>query len=67
MHHVVLLKLQFGGVFDRHDAVAVGNEARKACSRSVVLPEPVPPEMMMFRRALMAPSSSMTISGVNAL
>ena len=34
---------------------------------SVVLPEPVPPEMMMFSRALMAPSRSITISGVNAL
>ena len=34
---------------------------------SVVLPEPVPPEMMMFSRALMAPSSSITISGVKAL
>ena len=35
--------------------------------KSVVLPEPVPPEMMMFSRALIAPSSSITISGVNAL
>ena len=34
---------------------------------SVVLPEPVPPEMMMFSRALIAPSSSITISGVKAL
>ena len=34
---------------------------------SVVLPEPVPPEMMMFSRALIAPSRSMTISGVKAL
>ena len=34
---------------------------------SVVLPEPVPPEMIMFRRALIAPSSSITISGVKAL
>ncbi len=34
---------------------------------SVVFPEPVPPEMMMFSRALMAPSSSITISGVKAL
>ena len=34
---------------------------------SVVLPDPVPPEMTMFNRALIAPSSSMTISGVNAL
>ena len=34
---------------------------------SVVLPEPVPPEMMMFSLAFMAPSSSITISGVTAL
>src|SRR5205814_4078844 len=35
--------------------------------KSVVLPEPVPPEMMMFNRAFMAPSISASISGVNAL
>ena len=34
---------------------------------SVVLPEPVPPVMMMLRRALMHASSSIAISGVNAL
>ena len=34
---------------------------------SVVLPEPVPPEMMMFSLAFMAPSSSITISGVRLL
>ena len=28
-HHVVLLQLQFGRVFDRDDAVGVGNEARQ--------------------------------------
>ena len=33
---------------------------------SVVLPEPVPPLMTIFRRAFMAPSRNMTISGVNA-
>ncbi len=33
---------------------------------SVVLPEPVPPLMITFSRDLIAPSSSMTISGVNA-
>ena len=33
----------------------------------VVLPEPVPPEMMMFSRAFMAPSMSASISGVKAL
>ena len=35
--------------------------------RSVVLPEPVPPEMRMFKRPLIAPSKSITISGVKAL
>ncbi len=35
--------------------------------RSVVFPEPVPPEMMTFSRAFMAPSISASISGVNAL
>jgi len=34
---------------------------------SVVFPDPVPPAMTMFKRALMAPSSSITISGVKAL
>ena len=33
----------------------------------VVLPEPVPPEMMMFKRAFIAPSIKASISGVNAL
>ena len=28
-HDVLLLKLQFGGVFDRDDALVAGNEARK--------------------------------------
>ena len=34
---------------------------------SVVLPQPVPPLMTMFNRALMAASMSIAISGVNAL
>ena len=34
---------------------------------SVVFPEPVPPEMMMLSLALIAPSSTASISGVNAL
>ena len=33
----------------------------------VVLPEPVPPEMMMLSRAFIAPSIRASISGVNAL
>ena len=34
---------------------------------SVVFPQPVPPLMMMLRRALMHASMSIAISGVNAL
>ncbi len=34
---------------------------------NVVLPQPVPPLMTMFRRALMHASMSMAISGVKAL
>ena len=34
---------------------------------NVVLPEPVPPEMMMFKWAFIAPSNSITISGVRLL
>ena len=34
---------------------------------SVVLPQPVPPEMRTFSRALMHASMSIAISGVNAL
>ena len=63
---VILLQLQFGRVFDRDDTVFVGDEADSVFS-SVVLPEPVPPEMIMFSRALMQPSSNITISGVKAL
>ena len=33
----------------------------------VVLPEPVPPEIRTFKRALIEPSRSITISGVKAL
>ena len=35
--------------------------------KSVVLPQPVPPEITMFKRALMQASMSMAISGVKAL
>ena len=65
-HDVVLLELQLGGVFDRDDAMVGLDEAGERV-QSVVLPEPVPPEMMTFSRAFIAPSISASISGVNAL
>ena len=46
---VRLLQLEFGSVLDGDDALA-GSINRERALRSVVLPEPVPPEMMMFRR-----------------
>ena len=42
--HVVLLELQFGRVLDGHDTFVVGMKLDSVLS-SVVLPEPVPPEM----------------------
>jgi hypothetical protein len=46
-HHVRLLQLQFGRVLDGHDALARRDVALRMFS-SVVLPEPVPPEIRMF-------------------
>jgi len=63
---VVLLQLQLGGVFDGPMRSVLGMKLERVLSK-VVLPEPVPPEMRMFSRALMAPSRSMTISGVKLL
>ena len=66
-HDVVLLQLQ---VRPRLRSSRCGRRSEMKLDSvlsSVVLPEPVPPEMMMFSRALMAPSSSITISGVKAL
>ena len=47
---VRLLQLQFGGVLDRDDALVRRDEADRMLS-SVVLPEPVPPEISMLSRA----------------
>ena len=65
--HVVLLQLQFGRVFDRHHALVVRDEARHRVRAASSCREPVPPEMTTFSRALMQASSSMAISGLNAL
>ena len=44
---VLLLQLQFGGVLDRDDAL--GSEMKPdSMLSSVVLPEPVPPVIIMF-------------------
>jgi hypothetical protein len=48
-HHVRLLQLQFGGVFAGDDALARVDEGRQQLS-SVVLPEPVPPEISTLQR-----------------
>ena len=50
-HDVPLLELQLGRVLDRDDPVRLGIAAESAF-RSVVLPEPVPPEISMLRSAL---------------
>ena len=41
---MLLLELQFGGVFDGDDALASGMKAESTFSK-VVLPAPVPPEI----------------------
>lgn len=61
----MLVEPELGAVFDRDDALLVGDEARKRVER-VVLPPPVPPETAMFLRARMAQASSCAISGVSA-
>ena len=64
-HHMVLLQLEFGGVFNRDDAFIVGDETREAFRR-VVLPVPVPPVITMFRRAFTVPSRTSAIRRVIA-
>ena len=44
---VALLELELGRVLDRHDALVAGTKPESALS-SVVLPEPVPPEIRML-------------------
>jgi hypothetical protein len=53
-----LLQLQFGGVFAGDDALVL--ESMKAVRQlsSVVLPEPVPPEMTTLQRTLPMISST---------
>ena len=66
-HDVFLLQLQFRRVFDRDDAVVVGDEARQRVEQRRFTANQYRREMIMFSRALIAPSSSITISGVKAL
>ena len=55
---VRLLKLQLGRVLDGDHPLAVIDQRERALS-SVVLPDPVPPEMMMLRRLAAATLSSL--------
>ena len=48
--HVALVEPELGGVLDRDDPLVSGIAVDSALS-SVVLPEPVPPEMRMFSSA----------------
>ena len=63
-HHVGLLQLQLGGVLDGDDALVSGMNDDRQLSR-VVLPEPVPPETRMFRRARTMARSTVAICGVS--
>ncbi len=65
-HHMRLLQLQFGRVFDRDDALGRIDHARLIAFSSVVLPDPVPPEMMMFSRARPAISSTRATCAVRS-
>jgi hypothetical protein len=51
---VGLLELQLRGVLDGDDALVLGDRRAESTLSSVVLPEPVPPEMTMFFLALTA-------------
>ena len=55
-HHMRLLQLQFGGILDGDDALAVIDRSRHGVHQRG-LAGPVPPEMMMLRRARPAISS----------
>ena len=50
--HVALLQLELGGILDRDDPLGSSGMAEESAFSSVVLPEPVPPEMMMLSSAL---------------
>jgi len=58
---VFLLELKFGGVFDGDDALGVGMYPERTL-RTVVLPAPVPPEMMTLRRPLTTAESSSSMA-----
>ena len=60
-NNVGLLQLEFGCVFDGDNALARSIRRERAL-RSVVLPEPVPPEIIMFRRARAAISKNVDSS-----
>ena len=47
---VLLAKLELGGILDGDDPLVGGDEATRARSAVVVLPEPVPPETKMLSR-----------------
>ena len=63
--HVLLVQLQFGRVFDRHDALALGDEADSTFS-SVVLPAPVPPLIRQFSLARTQCDRNSSIGAVSA-
>ena len=48
-HHMRLLQLKFGGVFAGDDALVVVDDSWVRQFSSVVLPEPVPPEISTLR------------------
>ena len=52
--HVRLIEPQLSRVLDRHDPLRFGDRAEDIAFSSVVLPEPVPPEMRMLSSALTA-------------
>src|SRR5881409_2008739 len=60
---VRLLHLQLRRIFNRHDALVSRMKAESAFS-NVVLPAPVPPEMMMLSRARTHISNKIAISFV---
>jgi hypothetical protein len=61
-HDVLLVEREFGRVFDRDDALAVGDVVREDVQK-VVLPEPVPPLTTTLRRASTIALSRPTRSG----
>ena len=64
-HHMRLLQLQLGGVLDSDDRARHGRSCRDMAFISVVLPEPVPPEMITFSRHRPAISSTRATGAVN--